>query len=340
MVGCGGWPPSIDNLNIDNPDAPLRITVFQIDEFAGLFGSPYIEACSRDDSVWFVTGDFSRDFVEYRAGTGVQLASVPLKGSAWPSCALTSNSLWVRAGADILSGFQLIQIDIATNRIIKEVALEGQGPLTTEQDTLWIMMGRSGKLFRMTENETHPVFLSTLREVYRSIVFAAGSIWAVGDDECRVDRIDPNSGKVLAKISLTPHVERLGLSRLFGNDLIPHEGTLAYGEGSVWLSCNRQDPPPYGAILRIDPNRNEVIANIPVDFKPRSPVFAMGFAWVSTYGSRRKGGHHWLEKIDVRTNKVVDKYRLGGGRGQPLLVPVPDALWAIGNGVAWHIKVK
>lgn len=342
MVGCAGRLKTIDNVTFDNPSAPLRITEFNIDYYSE-WGQDNPQACSRDDSVWVITGSFSRSLVKlvkYRAGTGVQLRSVPLKGGR--ICALTSNSVWVIGGGGALSGISvtLTQIDIATNRVVNVAALEGLGPVTTDQDTLWILMPRSGKLYRIRENDTNPVFLSQLKETYRSIAFAAGSIWALDLATCRVDRIDPISGKILAEISLTPREERTGLSWLSWH--VPRSqcdpsiyGSLAYGEGSIWLSCDRPDP---SFVLRIDPNTNEVIANIPVDRMPKSVVFAMGYAWISTYESKKRD-YHELEKIDVRTNKVVHKYGLGG-MGRPMLVPVTDGLWAIGNGVAWHIKEK
>ena len=318
MVGCADLqpaPPSIDRLNLTNRYAPLHITVFPLDRIGDA-------VCARDDSVWFVERVWfgASDYLhKYSAGTGVRLSSVPLNDVETSSCAVTTNSVWVSS-----IGY-LNQIDIATNRIVKVVPLKLWGPLVpaaTQNDILWIL-GRPG-LYRIKENETEPVFLSKNREDYTNMVFAADSLWASAVDECRVDRIDPHSGKVLAKISRIPRSFRMPRHR------------LTYGEGSVWLPCEDFDH-PYGAILRIDPNTNEVIAKIPVGGPPRSVAFAMGFAWVSTPGYRES---HWLEKINVRTNKVVDRYRLGGIGNLPILVPVTDALWAIGDRVAWHIKMK
>ena len=346
MIGCSNAPPTINNLNIDNPDAPLRSTVFQLDQFDLSDWHNEHEVCVRDDAVWFVRGpaDYRGYYlVKYNAGTGVRLLPSLLFKDGIVSCAVTSNSLWVLTGGGPFSSAHLTQIDIATNRVVKVVAPEGArvrvgmgiGALTTKNDTLWVLTEKpgNGKLYRIKENETHLVFLSKLREgeEYQDIVLAADSIWASDLSGCRVDRIDPASGKILAEISLTA----LGCR------------SPAYGEESVWLPSQDKDS-AHGTIFRIDPDTNEVIAKIPVGPNPRSVVFAMGFAWVSTWGyepdfSRRfpnGSEHHWLEKIDVHTNKVVDRYRLGSNRGQPLLVPVADALWAISDGVAWHIKVK
>ena len=338
MVGCAGPPKlSLDKFNIDNPDSPLRITVFQIDRFVGINGAG---ACTKDGSVWLGHGGTSTHYLaKYSAGTGVKLASVPLKGQGFHFCAVTSNSVWV-TGGDVLSGFSLTQIDIATDRIVKVITLEGHAALTTEHDTLWILMVKTGKLYRIIEKETNLVFLSNTRARYQSIAFAAGSIWAFDEHECLVDRIEPNSGKVLAEISATPQVEG---SSLFGSAGF-NVGSPVYREGSVWLTCSVEKQ-VNGKILRIDPDRNEVIANIPVGRMPKSIVFAMGAAWVSTFGTIESNGYHVLEKIDVHANEVMDKYRLESpdwivGREQPWLVSTNDTLWAISDGFARHIKVK
>src|SRR5262245_38493318 len=83
MIGCVE-PRTINNLNLDNPDAPLRSSLFQIDGTSGGVHS----VCTRDNSVWF-----AREGLKYNAETGVHPPSVWLEDGIG-SCGVTSNSIW------------------------------------------------------------------------------------------------------------------------------------------------------------------------------------------------------------------------------------------------------
>jgi streptogramin lyase len=115
--------------------------------------------------------------------------------------------------------------------------------------SVWVASGAGGEVFRI-DPETNTVlarihalppgygpFVGGMRA---TVVTGAGSVWAVNSDSARLIRIDPKTNRITARITL-PHFPEL----------------ITATDEAVWV---------YGGnkLMRIDPARNSVGAEIPV----------------------------------------------------------------------------
>jgi hypothetical protein len=98
-------------------------------------------------------------------------------------------------------------------------------------------------------------------------------------------------------------------------------GSIAVGEGSLWVSSGPEDDSGAGTIVRIDPETAEIVAEIPVPAIPGWETGGGGIevaddaVWVvggvSSPGAT--GGSEGLAvRIDPTTNSVVQEIELGG----------------------------
>jgi YVTN family beta-propeller protein len=107
-----------------------------------------------------------------------------------------------------------------------------------------------------------------------SLAVGDGSVWAVLGDGQKIVRIDAATLQVTATITNPLPVE--------------WPPTIAFGEGSIWLT----DPipgvgsdSPTGALVRIDPATNTVVATIPVGRSPEGIAFTDGAVWTANHRS-------------------------------------------------------
>ena len=174
-----------------------------------------------------------------------------------------------------------------------------------------------------------------------------GSLWAAVCDPTQgsVVRIDPASGKVLARVPLK-------------GKLIQEEGSVAAAEGSVWVvtalpdrSLVQIDPrtnrvvrthtvpggvvsvraglggvwlanPLRGELLRLDPRTAEVVATIPVGLGPRFFAVGEGAVWV------QNNLDGTVSRVDPATNSVTATITVNDG-------PVDGGDLAVGGGFVW-----
>ncbi len=152
------------------------------------------------------------------------------------------------------------------------------------------------------------------------VAFGAGAVWALTcDSGCLGDRrdstgsalrIDPDSGEVLASVSLR------------------NPSRIAVGEGGVWVISFWD-----GTVTRIDPATSQVVATIelelpfavcencpgPRDFLPYDVAVGEGAVWIDT-------ARGVLARIDPATNRVEDMIRLPAESPQDV---------AVGGGAVW-----
>jgi streptogramin lyase len=161
------------------------------------------------------------------------------------------------------------------------------------------------------------------------VTFGAGSVWVSSEDYLPgpvygkkpsdvVLRIDPRTNRVVDRIS------------------VYSSSGLAFGHGSVWVTS-----PSYGIVSRIDPETDEVVANIEVG---RGAVDiatdeGSGAVWVAgLYLSKTMSGldspkyseDRKLTRIDPETNRVVAEI--------PIEAHSPDggaSSVAVGEGAVW-----
>lgn len=151
-----------------------------------------------------------------------------------------------------------------------------------------------------------------------SVAAGAGSAWVANFATSSVERIEPESGEVIATIQLTLP------EPVAGDDarLLPTE--LAFGEGSLWVSGGR------GYAARIDPATDTVVAMYKIPANPGQLVVAAGHAWIG-------GGVEGLVEIDPSDGKV-SVTSIEGAEGRRLnvtgLAEVGGQLWATGGWAA------
>lgn len=133
------------------------------------------------------------------------------------------------------------------------------------------------------------------------LTVAFGSVWVARDEAGAVDRIAPDTNKVIATVAVGGH---------------PCNG-MTSGFGSIWVaSCSEN------ALYRVSGQTAKVEATIklPVyqSLKGRPPSGGLatghGAVWMVTEGA--PGSFDTLAQVDPRTNKVVRRVALGrvGGR--------------------------
>ena len=170
------------------------------------------------------------------------------------------------------------------------------------------------------------------------VVTGNGSFWIWTLDGNSMVRIDPNSGRVLARIGSPfggstlgwlvdrrslwfsgPRLARMDISLGAETDRYtlthdPHDDQLAglaRGDGSLWVA--RQHP---GQLLRVDPATGAVQHRFDNLNDAYVVAYGDGAAWVVTYDS--------VERIDAATNTVTT-----------VPLPPPIAQLTVGGGFAW-----
>jgi YVTN family beta-propeller protein len=117
----------------------------------------------------------------------------------------------------------------------------------------------------------------------------------------------PPGGKVIARI----RVGRGGLPLRGG-------GAIAVGEGAVWAMSNSQS-----TLMRIDPERNAVVARIKVA-PPEAAAAGDGAVWLSN------PSENTVSRVDPATNRVTATIHVGP---QPKGIAVsPGAVWVVNAG--------
>ena len=118
---------------------------------------------------------------------------------------------------------------------------------------------------------------------------------------------------VTAASGVTPPTPE-GVSAAVGTPGFP--GPVGAGFGSVWVAGHRN-----GALHRIDPRTNEVVATVEVpDTLCGELAFGGGVVWAANCG---QGGVSWIYRIDPRSNRVTGR--------QPGTAPLvaEGSLWVV-----------
>jgi len=140
------------------------------------------------------------------------------------------------------------------------------------------------------------------------VVFAAGSVWVIDQDENLVLRIDPARRTIDARIEV-------------GNRPI----AIAADEKAIWVANELSNN-----VSRIDPGTNDVVATVSIDYGPKSIAAGEGKVWVSSDGViTNTGPISHVSRIDPVTNGVV----------QDAVIVSPCPPWlAVGSGYGWAVS--
>jgi len=130
------------------------------------------------------------------------------------------------------------------------------------------------------------------------------SLWiAVCSNPARVVRLDPTTGKVLARIALPADLA------------VMEEGSVASGEGFVWVVTIGAER----ALVKIDPSTNRVVDRVPVEVGVVAARAGEGALWTTNTVTGA------VERRDPRTGALVTSVPTGAGA----------RFFAVGEGGVW-----
>jgi YVTN family beta-propeller protein len=166
--------------------------------------------------------------------------------------------------------------------------------LAAEDRGVWVSDARTGRV-TLIERERLTV-AATARTKGRPLVgpyadagllaMGFGSLWFASGEQT-ISRIDPRTGRVTARIRPVTTGES--------------DGAITTGAGSVWVAGPVQGSP----LTRIDPNRNAVLARIPLSkFRSGGATVAGGNVWVADPGGDKVWRVDPMRNVPVSTTDV------------------------------------
>jgi streptogramin lyase len=173
-------------------------------------------------------------------------------------------------------------------KVVARVRVEGQPcGVAGVGGAVWVSDAEGGRLLRIDRATGGVRMVARLDPSPCEIAIGFGSLWVVTQSG-RVDRVDPATGHVVARI-------RVGATS--------YEAVAT--SDAMWVS-NRND----GTIQRIDPHSNRVVKTVRVDGNPGGLVSTGNAIWVGddTSGSTR------LFRLDPTTGRVT-RVRAGNRPG-------------------------
>lgn len=181
--------------------------------------------------------------------------------------------------------------------------------LAVDGDAVWVT--NDGRVEKWSTTEKLASF--DVPRPCGTMAIAEGSLWVANCKGAELYRINLGTATLEAKVAT-------GLANPKG------ETNVVAGAGSVWVASD-----PAGAVARIDPATNEVIATIPV--VPETWYLAYGFDAIWAVSSEGK----LLQKIDPASNTVVGTVALGNTPG--FLAAGEGAVWVQEQGDGTVAKV-
>jgi YVTN family beta-propeller protein len=209
------------------------------------------------------------------AATSRVVRTVPV-GERPTRIAVHGDDVWVLHP----DGRTLSHISLSGRTPLRSVGLGGApSGLAADERGAWVSDARTASLTlieaerltatRRIETRRRPLARQAFQSDAGSFAEGLGSLW-VASGESTITRVDPRTGRILARI---PGVES-------GESL----GGIAFGHGSVWVAGPYQESP----VSRIDPRTNRVVAKIPLQkFRSNGIATTRDGVWVSDVGSNQ-----------------------------------------------------
>lgn len=212
--------------------------------------------------------------------------------------ALVDRSLWMFG----IEPMVMYEIDPVTRRTLKTIPipLAVPGGIWVEDGTLWVTDFSAPRVIGIdtaTGIQEHDYWLTESKDDRPgafSLAMGAGSLWVGMPDAEELVRVDPDTGKVEARIKLR------------WPDILDFDASGVYATGD-------------GKLHRIDPATNEITWSTPIaDAYLPEIAFGGGFTWVSDDAS----GTVW--KVNP-AGQLAGTYQVGVG-ALPL-APLGDTMW-------------
>lgn len=190
----------------------------------------------------------------------------------WQLFAPDGRPFGIRATVDVaVPSFTVTELPL--DQIVAKIPV-GSGDITFGEGALWVL-GANNTVSRLDLNTNQVVATMPVSEFPSALAIGYGAVWVSSSE---VTRIDPQSNQILTTIPFAP------LTTLNG---------LAAGVGSVWVSNGEE-----GKVYRIDPNTNQVVAEIEVEQWASQIVTTQDAVWVTNPITPV------LTRIDPATNEI------------------------------------
>lgn len=203
-------------------------------------------------------------------------------------------SVWVPSCSDN----RVYRLDLNTGRIVSKIKVPqvvGESGSAVGEGGVWLITG-TDEVSRI-DAKTHKVRSFKVAFSVGAVAVGFGSVWATIYEDGTVQRIDPDTGEIVATIAV-------GQGPLW----------ISMGEDSVWVSNQGS-----GTVSRIDPDTDTSVAEIDIGgpYEGGDIAAGDGVVWAAT-------GNGPLTVIDQATNEVIQQWEFHGA----------DAI-ALGGSSAW-----
>ena len=175
---------------------------------------------------------------------------------------------------------------------------------TATPDGIWVSNKPKGTISRLdAKTNTVTATVEVGKQPCSGIAYGFGSLWAPTCGDKTVARVDAKTNKLVASIPAGP---------------ANSEGGIACSKDAVWMASGDGGV----KVVRIDPKKNVVAAEVEVPAGSHTVDFGEGAVWVTQSKGRL------LTRIDPKSNKVTDKIEVG---------PEPRFL-TVGEGFVWTLN--
>jgi YVTN family beta-propeller protein len=184
------------------------------------------------------------------------------------------------------------RIDPKANKIVETITV-GTKPCSGLRrfGSLWVPnCGDPSSKVDLKTGKVTATIQTTIGNTEGGLATGAASVWMMIDAKGTLVRIDPETNKVVAEISVAPG-----------------SFAVAFGEGAVWVTSTEKD-----VVTRVNPKTNVVEETIKVGPKPRFLTVGEGSVWTLNQGDGS------ITRVDAKSNKVTATIEAGlpGGGGE------------------------
>jgi DNA-binding SARP family transcriptional activator/ABC-type branched-subunit amino acid transport system substrate-binding protein len=227
------------------------------------------------------------------------------------------------------AGNSLAVVDPATNRIVADVTVgRTPGAVAVGEGAAWILNVDDQTITRV-DSKTHAAETFATGSSPTALAVGPGVLWAAtagagrkaqsyDAPQTEVDRVDPRSTTVAARIQLPPQVSS-------GVD-VPPTGVVT-GAGSVWTVGGD------GGVVRIDPQTDLVSTRVQ-RLKAKAIAYGEGALWALTRDSE-------IARVDPGRSRVTETIEIAA-TGLDAIAAGRGAVWAAdaADGTLWRVDTS
>lgn len=185
-----------------------------------------------------------------------------------------------------MANLAAVQRPIASLPIAAKISIPGSPDwVGIASDAVWISNAGADSLARIDPVTNAVVTVPVGRRPCSGIAVGFGSVWSPSCQDNRIDRVNEQTRKIVARISTT-----VGDS----------EGGIAAGDTGIWMVTDR-----HGHLVRIDPAQDRIDGQVKLADGSFVPVARGGSVCVSSTQ------HDLVSRVDAAAVKVVTEIPVG-----------------------------